>query len=90
MPIFEYQCDVCGGQFERFVRPTSGPSTEVPCCPTCGSRALQQLISSFAVNSPDRRQQNWNQGRKVAQKSLTEQRHAEMEAVVHHHREHEH
>jgi hypothetical protein len=26
----------------------------------------------------------------VAQKGLTEQRHAEMEAVVHHHREHEH
>ena len=68
----------------------SGPSTERPYCPTCGSRALQQLLSSFAVNSAERRQLHRDQGRKVAQKDLTEQRHAEMEAVVHHHREHEH
>ena len=67
MPIFEYQCDVCGNQFERFIRPTSGPSTERPYCPTCGSRALQQLLSSFAVNSAERRQLHRDQGRKVAQ-----------------------
>jgi putative FmdB family regulatory protein len=89
MPIFEYRCDVCGNQFERFIRPTTGPPTERPYCPTCGSRALQQLMSSFAVNSPERRQLHRDQGRKAAQKDLTEQRHAEMEAVVHHHREHE-
>jgi putative FmdB family regulatory protein len=90
MPIYEYQCDVCGRRFERLVRPVSaGPSLDAPCCPTCGSRALQQLSSPFAVSSQERRDLNREQGRKVAQKTLTEQRHAEMEAVVNHHREHE-
>lgn len=90
MPIYEYRCDACGREFERFIRPTSEPSNDTPGCPGCGSRALQQLLSSFAVNSAERRQLHRDQGRKGAQKSLTEQRHAEMEAVVHHHREHEH
>ena len=88
MPIYEYQCDVCGRQFERLIRPVSGPSPEMPYCPTCGSRSLTQLVSAFAVNSAEQRQLHREQGRKAAQKDLTEQRHAEMEAVVHHHREH--
>ena len=90
MPIYEYRCDTCGREFERFIRPTSEPSPGTPDCPACGGRAVQQLLSSFAVNSAERRQLHRDQGRKTAQKSLDEQRHAEMEAVVHHHREHEH
>jgi putative FmdB family regulatory protein len=90
MPIFEYRCDACGKQFERFVRPSREPSTDVLSCPSCGGQNLQQLLSSFAVSSADTRQLHRNQGRTVAQKDLTEQKHAEMEAVVHHHREHEH
>jgi putative FmdB family regulatory protein len=88
MPIYEYACDVCGRQFERLIRPVSGRSPEMPFCPTCGTRAIRQLVSAFAVSSAERSQLNWNQGRKLAQKDLTEQRHAEMETVVHHHREH--
>jgi putative FmdB family regulatory protein len=90
MPIYEYRCDACGHQFERLVRPTSEPSPDTADCPACGGRPLQQLLSSFAVNSAERRQLHRDQGRKSAQKNLVEQRHAEIEAVVHHHREHEH
>jgi putative FmdB family regulatory protein len=90
MPIFEYQCGACGRQFERFVRPTREPSTDAPGCPACGSQTLQQLVSSFAVNSEDTRQLHRSQGRRLAQKDLTDQKHADIEAVIHHHREDEH
>ena len=90
MPIFEYQCGACGCQFERLIRPTRGPSPDMAGCPACGSLNLQQLVSSFAVNSEETRQLHRNHGRKMAQKDLTDQKHADIEAVIHHHREHEH
>jgi len=51
---------------------------------------VKQVPSLFAVDSESTRQMNKNQGRRVAQKDLNDQKHAEMEAIVHHHRDHQH
>lgn len=46
MPLYEYQCDQCGGRFER-IRKFSDPPLDEP-CPSCGG-AIQKLISSPAI-----------------------------------------
>jgi putative FmdB family regulatory protein len=46
MPLYEYQCDACGGRFER-IRKFSDPPLDEP-CPTCGGH-VQKLISSPAI-----------------------------------------
>lgn len=101
MPIYEYKCVACGHQFERLVRPLSTTSTtsttsaasmpppDEAACPSCQGQHLERVRSLFAVSSESTRQQHRSQGRSLAQKDLLEQKHAEMEAVVHHHREHE-
>jgi putative FmdB family regulatory protein len=89
MPIYEYRCAGCGQEFERLVRPSSTPADEVPSCPSCHGQDLEQLLSLFAVSSAGTRELHRAQGRRLAQGEMREQKHAEMEAVVHHHREHE-
>ena len=94
MPIYEYKCLSCGHQFERLVRRSSTPAAtseaqSESACPSCQGQQLEQVLSLFAVSSESTRQQNRSQGRKQAQGSLKEQRVAEMETIVHHHREHE-
>ena len=44
MPFYEYKCDECSRTFELLVM-----STTVPRCSSCGSMALQQLISAPAA-----------------------------------------
>lgn len=46
MPLFEYRCVDCGTQCELLIR---GSAT--PICPSCGSSALERLVSMFAVSS---------------------------------------
>jgi putative FmdB family regulatory protein len=96
MPIYEYKCLSCGHQFERLVRRSSTPvpppieEAEAEAgCPACHGQELEQVLSLFAVSSQSTRQQHRDQGRKLAQGNLKEQRVAEMETIVHHHREHE-
>jgi putative FmdB family regulatory protein len=91
MPIYEYKCVSCGHQFERLVRRSSTPvaADGAAGCPACGRLELEQVLSLFAVSSESTREQHRSQGRKQAQGSLKEQRVAEMETIVHHHREHE-
>lgn len=88
MPIFEYVCDVCTHRFEQLVMPAQARLGVERTCPSCRSSKVKQVPSLFAVDSADTRRTNKNQGRRMAQKDLTEQKHAEMEAIVHHHREH--
>ena len=45
MPIYEYQCQACGHQFETTQRITEDPLKE---CPQCHKPQLQRLISSTA------------------------------------------
>lgn len=44
MPIFEYRCQQCEKEFETLVR-----GKEKPECPSCNSRKLEKLLSSFAA-----------------------------------------
>jgi putative FmdB family regulatory protein len=46
MPLFEYRCPSCDRQFELLIR-----AAAVPACPTCGSTAIEKILSMFAVSS---------------------------------------
>jgi putative FmdB family regulatory protein len=46
MPIHEYACHQCGGEFEALVR-----SSTVPECPNCHSTDLEKKLSVFATAS---------------------------------------
>ncbi len=49
MPIFEYQCDDCGTEFEKLIRRTSDEAELA--CPKCGEKHLQQMFSTFAAKA---------------------------------------
>jgi len=51
MPLYEFECLECGAAFETLVLRSSGKD-EVK-CPKCGSRKLDEKISSFASGSGD-------------------------------------
>jgi putative FmdB family regulatory protein len=51
MPIYEYQCKKCGGQFEKLVRSMS--SAEAVKCPACGSGETARALSVFAAVSSE-------------------------------------
>ena len=46
MPLYEYECRVCGNRFEQ-IQKFSDPPVEV--CPKCGERAVEKLLSSPAI-----------------------------------------
>jgi len=45
MPIFEYQCLSCNGQFELIIK----TKETIPKCPNCESTELKKLFSTPAV-----------------------------------------
>src|ERR1051325_2507489 len=45
MPTYEYKCDACGYEFERFQSITADP---VKRCPECGKAKVRRLISTGA------------------------------------------
>ena len=45
MPIYEYQCQACGHQFETTQRITEDPLKD---CPSCNKPQLERLISATA------------------------------------------
>lgn len=45
MPTYEYRCDNCKHEFEKFQSITSGPIRK---CPKCGKKKVKRLISSGA------------------------------------------
>ncbi|KPL23788.1 MAG: hypothetical protein AMJ93_03875 [Anaerolineae bacterium SM23_84] len=47
MPIYEYRCDECGEQFEKFLRSMS--AVQELCCPRCGSQRVQKALSLFGT-----------------------------------------
>jgi putative FmdB family regulatory protein len=46
MPLYEYQCEACGGRFE-VIQKFSDPPVET--CRTCGGSPVQRLVSSPAI-----------------------------------------
>ncbi len=51
MPLYDFRCRACGKEFEALVR-SQDPE---PKCPACESRDLQQLLSTFALDTDERR-----------------------------------
>src|SRR5438874_2242005 len=48
MPIFEYRCAACGGEFENL---QFRNDEAAPPCPRCGGKRVERLLSVFAVPS---------------------------------------
>ena len=48
MPIYEYRCQECGEEFEKFVRSMNNPEPEIK-CPECGGRKVAKLLSAFGL-----------------------------------------
>jgi putative FmdB family regulatory protein len=48
MPIYEFECEECGGRFEELV----SAGVPDPPCPACGSTRVKRLLS--AVSPPGR------------------------------------
>ena len=46
MPLFEFVCSQCGGQFEELVR--SASNVEGVQCPDCQSNQVKKKVSTFA------------------------------------------
>jgi len=45
MPTYEYKCDACGHQFEKFQSITAAPIRK---CPNCGKNRVKRLIGTGA------------------------------------------
>ena len=43
MPIYEYQCDACGHQFEKIQKISDATLTR---CPQCSENSLRKLVSA--------------------------------------------
>ena len=65
MPIFEYECSGCGEQFEFLALPGSA---EAPTCPACQGKDLQQMLSTFAVDSKSTRDAHMKTAKERANK----------------------
>jgi putative FmdB family regulatory protein len=50
MPIYEYECEMCGDRFDIFFRSVNRISNEVA-CPSCQSTAVQRLISAPTIRT---------------------------------------
>lgn len=51
MPIYEYHCPTCAGQFELLIR-----GSETAECPTCGSTRVEKLLSVTATPGGSRQE----------------------------------
>jgi len=46
MPTYDYKCDKCGKQFERFEKMTDHPKAK---CPNCGGKAHRLIAGGSGV-----------------------------------------
>ncbi len=46
MPHYEYHCEKCGKDFEKFLTIHEAETEKVK-CPSCGSTRIEQKFSSF-------------------------------------------
>jgi len=51
MPLYDFACRTCKHEFEALVR-----GGETPVCPACHGYDLERLLSTFAIDSAERRQ----------------------------------
>jgi len=77
MPTYDYLCDNCSYQFEKFQSITASPLRK---CPMCGQNQLKRLIGSGAgiifkgsgFYETDYRSENYKEAKKKAEKTTTE------------------
>lgn len=81
MPLYEYECLDCGQYFEALVRDQNSPAL----CPSCQGQNLEQLLSSFSVNSESSRQTNLKGARRENAKVQRDKAVADHEAIHRHH-----
>ena len=82
MPLYEYRCRECAKEFEALVLPSF---RDAPACPACGSTKLEQLLSSFSVNSEARSKASLKVARRQNEKVLRDQKIAIHEQIVKEH-----
>lgn len=84
MPLFEYDCRVCGHRFELLVRGLP-PSTK-PTCPSCKTEEIELVPSAFGVSSAASRHASIQRARRELTRSRdrTEQLHAQGEETREH------
>jgi len=80
MPIFEYLCLTCSKQFELWLRKPG----EQPACSTCGSDALERLISLPRIHSKGRRQRSMRSAKRRDSSQAKEMAHAQREYELAH------
>jgi putative FmdB family regulatory protein len=84
VPIFDFQCNKCGHEFEAVLRPQ-----DTPACPSCHSRDLVKLLSSFAVTTPEKKREVASrQVKKAAAVERKVQAERDADAEKHRHEEH--
>ncbi len=84
MPIYEYECQKCGHQFEALILPQSAAAS----CPSCHGKKLKQLISMFAASSESTRKANFAAARKQAQVVHKDKQHEEHKELHEHFEDH--
>ncbi|HQY88041.1 MAG TPA: zinc ribbon domain-containing protein [Tepidisphaeraceae bacterium] len=50
MPIYEFECKVCGKRFDKLVKMSSSDESPKVKCPSCESPKTIRAMSVFAVN----------------------------------------
>jgi putative FmdB family regulatory protein len=80
MPIYEYECRLCGHRFEYLVLPSS-PAAE---CPACQKQDLTQMISLCAMSSETTQQANLSAAHKKAAAGRQEKQHDEHKGLHEH------
>ncbi len=48
MPIYEYNCEGCGKNFEALLKTAKDKPSK---CPLCGSKKISKAFSAFAVSA---------------------------------------
>src|SRR5260370_11912839 len=80
MPLFDFRCRSCGGEFEALVR-----SSDLPVCPSCKSANLEQLPSMFTVSSLEITKARVRTARKDMRRSRAYRDKIVADRGVHHH-----
>lgn len=52
MPLYEFSCNLCRQKFSLLAKSVAQPLS--PVCPTCGSKEVTRLLSSFSYHKSER------------------------------------
>ena len=84
MPLYEYECRLCGQQFEALVR-----GGDTPSCPSCKAQDLERLLSvPGGITSPERNLALVKAERKRRQPVHKGREYEEHQAALKEHEEH--